>query len=412
MNLKGKKVLITQHRLVDFTGSEIITLELAEALSTWGARVAIVCANYSDPIRAEFEKLGNVTVFDSLESKDLAYYFEKNSPDYAWIHHQIIPPYLLEECLGHTKIIFNHMSAFYFQEFPIMDQVEEKLSDVIVYNSVETRRTFDDAGILKNAKAPHYLLNNAVPSLFFDNQKRTYSKELKKILIVSNHIPNELRQAIDILRQNDIGVTIAGISSAYTPEYKRIIPKDIIDADVVISIGKTVQYALVVGAPVYCYDHFGGPGYINQTNYNQAKDLNFSGRGFSRKRATTIARELTSGYRHIVDEAKKLNKKHAGEYSLNSRLEDIFTLAERSKLRKEITEKEEVIYRAYYQVLNALFMRERSADEHRRQALELTRQLQKTNESYQKLAKRLERIYRVTGLKTFKKAYRAIKGRV
>ena len=38
--------------------------------------------------------------------------------------------------------------------------------------------------------------------------------------------------------------------------------------DCVISIGKTVQYCLVQGIPVFLYDRFGGPGYLNESNYD------------------------------------------------------------------------------------------------------------------------------------------------
>jgi hypothetical protein len=48
--------------------------------------------------------------------------------------------------------------------------------------------------------------------------------------------------------------------------------------DCVISIGKTVQYCLVQGIPVFLYDRFGGPGYLNESNYELAEYYNFSGR--------------------------------------------------------------------------------------------------------------------------------------
>ena len=48
--------------------------------------------------------------------------------------------------------------------------------------------------------------------------------------------------------------------------------------------------------PIYCYDHFGGPGYLNTENFSKAKYFNFSGRGFSRKDANTIASEVIDGF--------------------------------------------------------------------------------------------------------------------
>ncbi len=68
------------------------------------------------------------------------------------------------------------------------------------------------------------------------------------------------------------------------------------DADVVITIGKTVQYCLVSGTPVYVYDHYGGVGFLNDKNYEVAKIHNFSGREARRKSGEKIAAEIMNKY--------------------------------------------------------------------------------------------------------------------
>lgn len=55
-------------------------------------------------------------------------------------------------------------------------------------------------------------------------------------------------------------------------------PEILHNCGVVITIGKTVQMAILANRPVYCYDHFGGPGWLTDQNYEGAVALNFSGR--------------------------------------------------------------------------------------------------------------------------------------
>jgi hypothetical protein len=65
----------------------------------------------------------------------------------------------------------------------------------------------------------------------------------------------------------------------------------------VVTIGKTVQYGLACGVPVYVYDKFGGPGYLDRTNFAAAKRCNFSGRCCRRKlEPAQIGAEIVEAY--------------------------------------------------------------------------------------------------------------------
>ncbi|WP_416914340.1 hypothetical protein [Seohaeicola sp.] len=61
----------------------------------------------------------------------------------------------------------------------------------------------------------------------------------------------------------------------------------------VLTIGKSVQYAMAARRPVYVYDRFGGPGWITSENFKNAEKFNFSGRCVGQeKRAEEIASEI------------------------------------------------------------------------------------------------------------------------
>lgn len=96
-------------------------------------------------------------------------------------------------------------------------------------------------------------------------QVKQLNPNIKRIAIISNHrwYKNPKRQNIEII----------GASNS-----KFVNAKLLLQYDVVITIGRTVQQCLCLGIPVYCYDHFGGPGYITLENIDFNEYFNFSGR--------------------------------------------------------------------------------------------------------------------------------------
>jgi hypothetical protein len=89
-NYIPKKILITQGKLAEYAGSEIVTLELAQFFSANGSIVTVLSNFIGDPIKKEFLKLKNVTITTSSEGIDF-----KNM-DLIWIHHNLIPLQILD----------------------------------------------------------------------------------------------------------------------------------------------------------------------------------------------------------------------------------------------------------------------------------------------------------------------------
>ena len=286
MDFSGKRVLITQNALDNFAGSEIVTLELTGYLASQGAQVTVYTFSFGKPIAGEFSKLRNVRVICDFEYK-----LSFSDFDIVWIHHQVLPPSMLKELTSGCKlpvIVFNHMSSMLSLEFPYISMLDKKISSVILFNSKQTRKR--QKHFYKNISAGHLrIYPNPAPKAFIDMPRVNKGQpSLNKILVVSNHPVSELLAAIDELRKDGIGVDILG--EMHEPEL--VTPLKLLDYDVVITIGKTTQYCLVMGIPVYCYDHFGGPGYLSSSNYIKTSDFNFSGRSFTKKTAPVIKKEI------------------------------------------------------------------------------------------------------------------------
>lgn len=94
--------------------------------------------------------------------------------------------------------------------------------------------------------------------------------------------------------------------------------------DLIITIGRTVQYCFAMGVPVYVYDYFGGPGYIDESNFELAEKCNFSGRGFGKKSVDDLISEIFNEYQNAVFRLEKLHSVAQQEYSYDKQFDIIY----------------------------------------------------------------------------------------
>lgn len=302
-----KKVAVINHDFSGFTGSEIVTLEVANYFSSRGCQVVIRAERYSDiylPYLAE-----NVTISNGrIDVSDF---------DVVWSQHGhfALNTNNLSDLKGWSGIfIASHLSSSTPAEayhYPF----SAKYAGGVVFNAERVKKSLTEKhkarGVVRNFK-------NAAPQIFHaENVRRPNT--LKNLLIVSNHLPIEVEEAAKILQERGINCRFLGIQGTF----KLIDPSDIASADAVISIGKTVQYSLVGGCPVYCYDHFGGPGWLTPDNFHLAEVRNFCGKcTASKKDAKTIAEEILTGYQSAKDYTENNLKFFQERYNLEAILDD------------------------------------------------------------------------------------------
>lgn len=255
------QILIATSRFQDLAGSEITVLEYAIELSKQGNSVSIASFLQSERYKDECAQNGiQLSTFDdgALINKDW---------DIIWVFHQPTFYALFAKWNYSTKYtIFSSLSHFEPLESP---PIEIFPLNIVTTNSEENLSFF-------KRHYPDYsnramVLPNSIPGDFWVNNNGSNSG---KVLIVSNHIPTELLELKQILEEQGTEVDIYG--AGYIAE--RITPSVLSDYKLCISIGKTVQYCLALKIPVFCYDHFGGPGWITAKNIMTAAENNFSGR--------------------------------------------------------------------------------------------------------------------------------------
>ena len=319
------KVLIATNHLAAYTGSEIIALEVAEGFRAAG-HTPLLFAN------AVSEELQKHAADRGLEVRD----GELQSPeefDLVWSQHFVFPLWLrhFQPAAGKERplFVFAHLSPYEPYESPA-PLVEDLFADVILANSPETRDALVAAGLPARRIR---LFPNPAPAVF--NCSPPATSTLRRLLVVTNHMPAELKGALAILQaEAGVEVTHLGMEGVH----RRVFPEDLREHDAVVAIGKTTQYALLARRPVYCYDLYGGPGWLSTGNFAKAAQFNFSGRCTRRKLpAGEIAAEVLNGFEKAAQFASSLNEGTLERFTLEPYLH---SLAAEALRRQTWTERE------------------------------------------------------------------------
>jgi hypothetical protein len=347
-------ILITQNHLKDYSGAEIVTLELAEYFSLLGSNVTVLSAYIGEPIISDLNNLSNVRTIEWGTKKAAS--LRASQFDLLWIHHQLITPEIVDELQAmenknKPKIVFHHMSPFHELEYPIMMHYERAVADLHLFNSRETQ----EAQQICFEEAKCAVFGNPAPDYYF--REKLQLKELRKIAIVSNHPPQELIEAAELLRKEGKVVDIYGRATGIE---KKVTPELLSDYECIVTIGKTVQYSILLGIPAYCYDYFGGPGYLNETNFDKARKFNFSGRGYSTKSGSQISADIIENYEKSFNHAKKIQDKYAKSFLLSIKIQEV--LKERNKVPTCIvTKAESESFKRYIKYRTELYVKYKEA---------------------------------------------------
>lgn len=283
---QGRSALIATGRLTDWAGSEVVTVELAEELAVQGFGVTVY-AHCIDAVRREALLAAGVWRVTSNADEvavarfDLVY-SQQNTLT------RLIKPGVFDEMqrIGMPFFLFGHLSSYIEMEAPL-SRLEWELADVFVANSEETKARLREFGSAFDATV---VVPNPAPRGFLAPLPPV--SEDRRILIVSNHIPGELARARYMLIQRGWIVDILGADGVQA----LIQPRMLSSYASIITIGKTVQMALLAGRSVYCYDHFGGPGWLTSANVETAARCNFSGRcSPGKKTSAEIVRDIEAG---------------------------------------------------------------------------------------------------------------------
>ncbi len=313
-----RRVLLTNIRLRHYAGSEIATFELAQELRKSGFQVWVATFDFGHPMRQHFEEAG-IPVFNPLVEEPPQREF-----GIAWVHHAPVFTHLLDLGLRFKKFVFCSLSPFEPLEAPpaCIDWASRHLC-----NSQETADYFIRRSMTGGLKP--LVFPNSVTEEFFDSPGRPQPVTLEKIAVVSNHPPPEVLD----LRRRFPGITYFGENR----REKYLRPSDLLGFDLLLTIGRTVQYGFALRIPVYCYDRFGGAGYILRDEFPLREHFNFSGRSSGRKLdGAALAADIRSRYRNAVADLDFLHQKALERYRLRDNVASIFRFLEQAPAQDDL----------------------------------------------------------------------------
>lgn len=315
----GPRLLLTHVGLDQYAGSEIVVLELIEWFAARGWRVDLFTSVVRGPMARELAGRiaeGAVRVITIDDAVGLA------PGDYrlVWINHSFLPTAFVE-ALGdaplEAPLVWHHMSSFVPIEMPLLWEAERALASVVTCMAPVARDRLVALGIPPEAIT---IVDNPAPDAFIAFRSHPRPSALTSLLVVSNHLPSDVRGAIEALEHRGVRVTTVGALGV--PQ--RVTPELIAAHDAVVTIGKTTQYALTVGAPVFNYDRFGGVGWIDDRSLERAAADNFSGRLTGTPRTVdALVDELLAGYDAARRFAAAYEPTAKARWSLTRQLESL-----------------------------------------------------------------------------------------
>lgn len=308
MKKMKKRALLTNFFFAKYTGSELHALEMARLFEKKGYEVTIAVFDKSYPL---LEKAGTIHIVDVLNEE-----LECVDYDIVFVQHYPVLDYLCcRYNISYKKLIISKLSVIHdLEHLPVCTKEADLILCVSDECADEVHRI-----IGKNEKTR--VFKNSVSGEFFEiyHEQKDVQK-LMKIAIISNHVPEELQEFSKIV-EGEYEVDYIGMQ--YNP---RLVDAELLkEYDLIITIGRTVQQCFAAGIPVYVYDYFGGPGYIDDENFAIAEINNFSGRGgFGKKTALELKADIESNYQKNLLNLEKLNTIAKKEYSYELNFERIY----------------------------------------------------------------------------------------
>jgi hypothetical protein len=312
----------------------LVTLDLAAEFKKRGCHVVVGCFELSSPLELLFNDIG-------VKCVDLNCGEVPDSFDVLWGHHfTTLNKCMIDIPIASPRVVFSSLSPFEPLECP---PIYANYLTAILANSEETASQLFVHGVQKEKVI---LFENSVPDYYFDLNIRPKSS-LRRIAVISNHVPDELILSARKL-QSRVQIDFFGIHHTHV----QVTPELLSPYDLVITIGRTVQQCFALGIPVYCYDRFGGPGYIDPPTFDRAASFNFSGRcARTTLSPDALALDIVTRYRDAVGQTGALKSLTANRYRLSSAVTRVFNVIEETREDVHLPETLKVTLRRQREIL-------------------------------------------------------------
>lgn len=260
---KKLQILITNHHLLDYTGSEILTFTLANQLKNNGHQITVY-SKYLDNMKQWFDEK-NIRVVNRLESISGELF------DVAHIHHNI-SAIEVRRWFPKIPLVFYSQGVLPFLEHPPLINVDIQKYVAI---SEEVRDNIESFGI---APEKIEIVRNLIDNKLFYTS-RPPNQVPQNVLVISGRIDQVKEQIIrEACQEKGLGVEFLG--GRFGSVNQTILKEKIECADIIFSLGRGAIEAMIAGRAVIIFDYLGGDGMVTVETYAEIQKNNFSGRRF------------------------------------------------------------------------------------------------------------------------------------
>lgn len=307
------KILLATHHLLQFTGSEIFTFEIARQLKKKGHDVDV----YS-PFIGSFRQLlsseGISCTSDLLEYKNHTY-------DIAHVHHNIIA--------YEVRAVFPNLPIVYLSQgiSPFLEQYPKFPTDIATTLAIsENVAKHQERNGAKNVG----VFRNMVDSNLFKSTKKI-NTQIKTAYIHTNRLQDSDYKKIEsVLKKKNILIT--NNPGVYGEIENSKLPRLINIADLVITSGRGAIEAMMMGRAVLIYDYQGFDGLVTPQNYEKFRSNTFNGTTLNRT-ATTKAIE-TELKLYNPDDVYMIQNRVYEDFSSEIQIKKLIDIYEKTKSYK------------------------------------------------------------------------------
>lgn len=304
---KNNSILFTNLSLCARTGSELHVTELAMQFKKNGWDVSCFTLVKGYPLQEHLENQG-IKIITAFENEDEL----ESSYDVLFAQHKCVSEYLINShnisfnvvalsILGLASVTEHESLPYYKNE-----------ADLLFFISEEAKTS---CNLSNEFKSKSFIFPNYATKEYFFENNRSFPQTPQKIAVISNHIPKEIYEFKELMRGVPVSVELFG----YETKSIELSPEILHQYDLVISIGKTAQNCFASKTPFYCYDHFGGPGFISLETIATHEKQNFSGRSCPTKRsAQELKDDIMDNYQNAVKEIDRIHAYALQNYSFTS----------------------------------------------------------------------------------------------
>ncbi len=270
------KILLTNHHLVNYGGTELFTFELARTLKREGHDVCVY-TKYLGKLEKDLDDIFVPVTTDITDYAAVDF-------DIAHVHHNITALEVRHQFPDLPIFFLSHGSIHFLEQPPLIDINISRfgaVSELIQKNLISK----------KVAKKHIFRVNNIINEDLFYPQSPIHHTP-HKALVMSTKLPDLLRkQILNACASYSIDVRFMGgqfgeVKNSDLPEY-------INKSDIVFSLGRGVMEAMLCGRVPIILDKTGFDGIITPSNFQVLLDAGFTGKELNKPVSiASIALEL------------------------------------------------------------------------------------------------------------------------